>query len=378
MRGALTYLVLSSLLLSGMAGRVQAIATSNNTISAQSPTNQGYSLNWDYIYKYKNSSSVAVDHYWILTAAHVGDDGGTGNLVVNGETYTQQEVVLHPSADLALVRYDKPFPGYYALHDGEVYHEEGPPGNPTAVYDELIMAGYGRTGIVTQATFTNGSGGNGTKRWGTNKGNGTEETVNANVGGTAGNVSTECFLMPFNLSDTDFEGGAAQHDSGGPVFVDNGSGWKLTGINIYLTGSNPYTGNYAAMIPDYISWITNNIPDYDTDMDGLPDWWEDEHSVSEAGGYSDSDSFTNYEEWLADTDPNDGNSFLALSDYTNATSVVFSSSANRKYQVQYQTNLTNDIWGTEVDWFTGFASQTTTNVSATTSNRFYRIRVKLQ
>ena len=131
MRRSLSYLILSGLLL-GTCVDVQAIATVNDTISAQSPTNEGYSLNWDYIYKYKNASSVAVDHYWILTAAHVGDDEGTGSLVIGGEIYTQQEIIFHPTADLALVRYDKPFPGYYGLHEGEIHN--GMPGS-SRVYE---------------------------------------------------------------------------------------------------------------------------------------------------------------------------------------------------------------------------------------------------
>ena len=68
-----------------------------------------------------------------------------------------------------------------------------------------------------------------------------------------------------------------------------------------------------------------------------------------------------------------------MMDYTNATSVVFSSSTNRKYQVQYRIDIadTNEIWETEVDWFDGSLSQTVQSVSIPTSNRFYRVRAKL-
>ena len=380
MHRPLSYFLFTGLLL-GACVDARAIATANDTTSAQNPTNHGYSLDWDYIYKYKNSSSVAVDHYWILTAAHVGDDGGTGSLNIDGEIYTQQEVIFHPTADLALVRYDKPFPGYYGLHAGEIHNGKS---GGARVYDELIMAGYGRTGTVTQTTFENGPSGNGTKRWGTNEGTGTETTINANVGGSVGNVSTLCFLMDFDLSDTSYEAGAAQHDSGGPVFIERDSVWSLTGINLYLSGTAPgFSGNYASMIHDYTSWIKSMIVDYDTDMDGLPDWWEMQYGSGPTSMVAsvdlDSDDFSNYYEWIADTDPTNGLSHFQILEWLAPTNVTFSSSSDRRYLIEARADLvdTNEAWQTEVDWFDGSSPQTAKAVSSATSNRFYRIRAKL-
>jgi len=380
MRRPFSCFILSSLLL-GACVDVQAIAVDDYSVAETNPAVAGYSLDWDYIYKYKNASSVAVDHYWILTAAHVADDGGTGSLVVDGETYTQQEIVFHDTADLALVRYDKPFPGYYLLHDDEIY--TGPKQNPS--YQELLMAGYGYAGTVSATSFTQ-SGVAGIKRWGTNRGEG-EATLSADITNPSDgiiDVTTKCFLVNFDLGNTAYEAGANTYDSGGPVFIydEEASEWTLTGINLYRSGTGPYTGNAAAMIHDYISWIKSVIVDYDTDMDGLPDWWEAEHGETEAGDDPDGDGFTNYDEWLADTLPNDGNSFLRVMEYTNATSLVFSSSTNRKYQVQYRIDLadTNEVWQTEpgADWDDGSYPQTARSVSTATSNRFYRVRAKLR
>lgn len=379
MRRLLSYLIWAALLF-GICADVHAVAVPNYSIAETNPAVNSYSLDWDYIYRYKSCSSVAVDHYWILTAAHVADDlNSNTDIVINNETYAQQEIVFHPTADLALVRYNKPFPGYYLLHDDEIY--DGTKRYPT--YQELVMVGYGFAGTVADSSFTQTPATSGTKRWGTNKGE-REGTVNIDVGGTVGVVSTECFDMDFNLTETDFEAGANTYDSGGPVFIDDGTDWKLTGINLYRGPSldPPYTVNSAAMIHDYIGWITNSIPDYDTDMDGLPDWWEASHGETEAGADPDEDGFTNYEEWLADTLPNDRTSCLALGEYANATHVVFSSSTNRKYEIQYRTNLmdTNEIWQTEAgnDWFTVSGTQTVRSVSTPTSRRFYRVRTKLR
>lgn len=131
-----------------MAGLVPAIVVENYSIAANPPIGD-YDVNWDYIYNYKNSSSVAVGAYWILTAAHVGDDGGTGNLTIGNDTYYQQEVVFHDTADLALVRYDKPLPGYYPLYAGEIYT-----GKFLKTYLELVMVGFGFDGIASSASFT--------------------------------------------------------------------------------------------------------------------------------------------------------------------------------------------------------------------------------
>ncbi len=365
-------------LLSGASVNVLAIATTDNTISTGSPTNQGYSLNWDYIYKYKNASSVAVDHYWILTAAHVADDGPSGNLSIDGEIYTQQEIVFHSTADLALVRYDKPLPGYYPLHEGEIHNGKN---GAQRVWDSLVMVGYGYTGEVTALTFSQ-SGTAGTKRWGTNKGT-AETSISIDVGGTAGNRTTQCFQTLFSLIDTPYEGGGNVYDSGGPYFIERDSTWKLAGINLYRDGLDPYTGNRAALISSYVAWIKSVITDYDTDMDGLPDWYETlyagDGTSMVATNDLDGDQFTNYEEWIADTVPDDGNSYLRISAYTNASEIVFAGSTNRQYRIDYRTQLadTNEVWQTEIDWFTPVSTQSVESVSTSTSKRFYRVGARL-
>lgn len=357
-----------------MAG---AIATADDTVSAENPADYGYSLNWDYVYKFRNSSSVAVDHYWILTAAHVADDGASGNLTIDGETYTPQETIYHSIADLALVRFDKPFPGYYPLHDDEIYSVTRQGRNEITVFDELLLSGFGRTGTVTAISFENGPGGNGTRRWGTNRGTG-ETTVDTDVGGTAGSRSTLCFTTSFTQLDTSYEAGAAQYDSGGPVFIDDGGEWNVAGISLYLMGSSPnYTGNAIGKVSYYRDWIANSIPNYDSDMDGLPDHWESSTGETDATADPDLDGFTNYEEWIADTDPTAYSSHLKIETYTDATNMAFSSSSDREYLIEYCTDLTNMNWQTEQDWFSAGGTQTVQAVSRADTNRFYRVRVKL-
>ncbi|MEN7973851.1 MAG: hypothetical protein ABFR47_08460, partial [Verrucomicrobiota bacterium] len=82
----------------------------------------------------------------------------------------------------------------------------------------------------------------------------------------------------------------------------------------------------------------------------------------------------------ADTLPNNSNSFLRVTEYSAATNLVFTSSTNRDYQVQYRLDLadTNEVWQTEVDWFEATSTQTVQSVAMATSNRFFRIRAKLR
>ena len=390
MRGSVLYLGLSVLLLIGMSDRVQAIAVTDLSISEDPPTDEGYTFNWNYVVNYKGASACAVDHYWILTAAHVADDSGSGSLTIGGETYTQQEIVYHSkgsdpdsneTADMALVRYDKPLPGYYLLN------------NAVPVGNEIIICGFGHSGnvvsTISSAYFTSNGGAHTTRRWGTNKidNEGTRSYSGPAPLGLTENKGFDVTISTTkgNAGKTAYEAGCNIYDSGGSMFYNDGGVWKLTGhmtLRFGTATSGQFAGNFAVATKYYVNWIKSVIVDYDTDMDGLPDWWEDMHGASEtamdANGYSDSDSFTNYEEWLADTDPNDGNSFLALNEYTHTVQVAFSSSTNRDYQVQYQTNLTNEPWMTEIDWFSVAGTQTVKTVSTGTSNRFYRIRAKLQ
>ena len=382
MRSSWSYFVLTGILV-GCVLNVHAIATDDNTISADDPANYGYSLDWDYIYNYKGSSAVAVDHYWILTAAHVADDTVNSDLIIGGETYMQQgSPIFHPTADLALVRYDKPFPGYYLLHDDVIHNGKN---GPQRVWDTLLLTGYGRTGVVTSVSFGNGPGGNGTKRWGTNRGVG-QNTYIVDMGGTVGVRDSECFITEFDLSDTPYEAGAAQFDSGGPVFIERNGDWYLAGTTILIIGSNPsYSGNVMVETSIYRDWIIDNIPDYDSDMDGLPDWWElqygpDETSLEPDDDSLDGDGFTNYEEWVADTVPDDGNSYLRVTALTSVPEIVFDSSTNRKYQIEYRVALadTNEAWQTEVAWFQPASTQTVQSVSSLTGTRVYRVRAKLR
>ena len=106
---------------------VEAIATADVMTSESNPSNvSAYAdFNWDFVYNYKGSSAVAVDDHWLITAAHVADDGGSGALTINGDVYTQMQRVYHPTADLALVRFDKDIAGILSAYSADADRQVG-------------------------------------------------------------------------------------------------------------------------------------------------------------------------------------------------------------------------------------------------------------
>src|SRR4051812_11059789 len=81
--------------------------------------------------QFGGASGVAIDPFWVLTAAHV--DGGQFVLPGIG-TYNVVQNVTHPFADLRLLRVDQAMPFYSRLDLSD------------AVGKTVTFAGYGLTG----------------------------------------------------------------------------------------------------------------------------------------------------------------------------------------------------------------------------------------
>jgi hypothetical protein len=318
---------------------------------------------------------VAVAPNWILTASHVADYGGSGTLAINGTNYLKKETIYHETADIALIRYDKTFPGYYSLHSGI-----------SLLNSNAILVGYGFTGTVGKfhgTYYFNDSGtGRGTKRWGSNKIS-SLETWNYDV---PPSFSSSGFVMKFDAAGT--EAGAGGYDSGGGSFVQEGGVWTLAGINT-SRGNNfwGYDKTFAVSVPAYASWINSIIiGTNDFDGDSIPNYWEQQYGTTTglvASTDNDGDYFSNYLEYLSDTNPTNAASFFEISGFLASTdqTVYFTGSTARQYQLFYTTNGladTNLIWvvaNTNKVWGTG------TNSSITVTNAdekaFYRLRVSL-
>lgn len=306
-----------------MATFASAIVVDDYSVATSAPTNElsgDWNLNWDYVYNHPDGSCVAVGEYWILTAAHVADYGGSGTLNIGGVNYFQQEIIYHAAADdpdnaddadLALVRYDKPFPGFYPLYSGDF-----PRARPRRD-DRLsaVMVGYGVTGTVASAYYTpapyNDSS-DGVKRWGSQKIDRTS-TRSSTIDSLA--ATSSGFEMDFDLGETTYEAGVASYDSGGGSFVKDDAVWKLAGINtLYSSDPNGAVLTFAVSMPAYETWIAQTMANAtsDDDADGIPNDWEYEKSGSTVGvddaADEDTDGLTGLQEYQNATDPFDPDS----------------------------------------------------------------------
>ncbi len=165
------------------------------------------------------------------------------------------------------------------------------------------------------------------------------------------------------------------------MFCEARAGWKLVGCMTGRYGAKPkFAGNFAVGIPHYASWI-KSVVEYDSDMNGLPDAWEerygDDAEAMAPTADPDGDAFSNYEEWLADTDPTNGNSHLEITAFDEG-SVTFHSSTNREYQIQVRQDLveTNENWAVAGHWLPGEDGQTTRTVSFDEERGFFRVRAR--
>ena len=86
----------------GAIASSSAIVVQNNTVAEAAPAGFSY---WNHVYDYKGGSAVAVGGPWLLTAAHVAKEGGSGDLSIGGTAYSPTGVIKYHdgTADLALI-----------------------------------------------------------------------------------------------------------------------------------------------------------------------------------------------------------------------------------------------------------------------------------
>ena len=92
----------------------------------------------------------------------------------------------------------------------------------------------------------------------------------------------------------------------------------------------------------------------------------------------DNDHSSNYEEWIANTVPTNGMSFFHITAST-FTNIVFISSSNREFCVEYKDSLTATgiVWQIDGDWAIGDDTETSKPIISSVESRFYRVRAKL-
>ena len=153
-------------------------------------------------------------------------------------------------------------------------------------------------------------------------------------------------------------------------------------INIYSTNpnNNDSDGDGFSDTSEVITYQTNPNNN-DSDNDGLPDGFELSHDGNinmNVDDDMDNDGFTNYEEWIADTNPIDELSRLRiLVNSSTSSNIVFLSSSNREYRVEFSTNLLDNSWTTTNQWIIGNDPETTISIPVDEQYQINRIRVRL-
>jgi len=164
-----------------------------------------------------------------------------------------------------------------------------------------------------------------------------------------------------------------------------------TGMVVILNG-DPFVGQHAQYLKliDKTDTSGKTLNNWDTDGDGLPDWWESLYTLNPnssvgdhgASGDLDDDGMTNYEEFLAGTNPNDANSRFEIIDMelgSGGADVQWKAIADKNYRVQTAPELSDPGAGWQDAGPLRTALSTTeeaSGLSITDTSRFIRVILK--
>lgn len=253
--GPVSFLLTFLAIVWATSGTLQAVilyGSGDPTYNTSPPTGSITNSGWDLEGTWGAFLGTPIAPNLFVTAKHIGGQVG-GIFTFRGVGYTVIDSFVDSQTDLHIFKVCGIFPAYAELYTS---------GNEVGKTMVVFGRGTQRGATVLGNTTTGGTeskgwkwgGGDGIKRWGTNVvstttsgGTGLGDMLVANFDATGG--TDECTLS----------GG----DSGGAVFINDGAGWKLAGLNYAVDGpfntTNSGPGFFAAIFDKGGLYETNSI-----------------------------------------------------------------------------------------------------------------------
>ena len=387
-------------------------ATGDTNYNTTPPTGALTNSGWQFEGQFGNFLGTPIAPHYFLTAWHLFYYGLVSTntpFSFDGTNYTVVSFThdQSPESDLALCRVAEHLPRYAPTYTGT---------NEVGATIAVFGRGRQRGAPVVTGGITNGwkwyAPADLVMRWGSNR---------------VERIETDDHGAPYLYATFDHGAGPdecalAEYDSGGASFVLEDGVWQLAGIHwavdgyfnttntgdgfnasiydgegLYIGNSSDWTlittntayGFYSSRVSAHYAWLTNQIPDFDSEANRLPDWWKLQYSGSIHGmsptNDPDNDGQNNLAEWIARTDPTNPASFFRTDAIvcTNDTATLFFTGwTNRLYKVFFHDQpLTNDVWTlATTNAFAGSNGPTAwfdTNLTTTITSRVYRLEVSL-
>lgn len=382
-------------------------STGNPAYNTNAPDGPLADSGWQYQGHFSIFLGTAIDPHFFLTAKHIGGDTNTP-FVFGGTNYYPVAYYDDPApgSDLRLWQVGTRLPTYAPFYTGtnEVGSTIMVIGRGTQRGSEVITGGltngwlWGPSDYVTRwglnqvdsignvagapylyATFTHGAGSN-ECHLSTGDSGGAAFIQENGVWQLAGiHYSVDGYFNTTNSTNGFFD--ASLYDAYG-LYIGDGANWTL------ITNHVP-SGFYSSRVSTHYAWITNVIPDFDSNANGIPDWWENLYSGSIHGlvatNDDDGDGLNNYQEWVAGTDPTNAASVFRIEamQWSNNTAILtFQGWSNRLYSVDAESALpTNSNWSrispAPFPGVGGLTSWVDTNSLVAPTSQFYRMNVEL-